>query len=405
MGVILGILMFMTLVLLHELGHFINAKRSWVKVLEFGIGIPPKVMTLWKDKSGTHYTLNLLPLGWFVRLKGEDPKIESDFRAKDSFIKASIGNKIVILLAWVGMNLLIARAIFTTIFTLGTQPISMMPENALLSTQNSYLMPTRTFLYTQWYISEEVKRRIEEKQVVVSDVSAGSLSETLGIATWDIITQINDAQVNWWNLSSVLKRNIGGKISLTYIRNGKSKTVNGTCAQDSCMLGIAFSASNGEDLSGVIIKFPFITAMRISAKEIKSETVLTVSALGRLGADLLSLKKARIKTSLNKLTGPVWAIKLWETLLTVGGFKLYLGFAGIISLALAIFNVLPIPALDWGRLLGVIIQGLWKLKPEKYFTIEGYINLFFFILLMMLWVYILLKDLVNFRDIRIPFLG
>jgi regulator of sigma E protease len=76
----------------------------------------------------------------------------------------------------------------------------------------------------------------------------------------------------------------------------------------------------------------------------------------------------------------------------------------MISLALAIFNVLPIPALDGGRLLWVLIQWLGKLKPEKYFNIEWYINLVFFILLMALWIYILLKDLVHFRNIKIPFL-
>ncbi|HCB51581.1 TPA: hypothetical protein DEP21_03330 [Patescibacteria group bacterium] len=68
----------------------------------------------------------------------------------------------------------------------------------------------------------------------------------------------------------------------------------------------------------------------------------------------------------------------------------------MISLALAIFNVLPIPALDGGRLLGVLIQWIAKLKPEKYFTIEGYFNMIFFVLLMGLGVYIILKDLIRF---------
>jgi len=141
--------MFMGLVLIHELGHFIAAKRSGVKVLEFGIGIPPKVCRLRKGKDGTEYTLNLIPLGGFVRLKGEDPRDEEDFNAKNSFIKAKIGRKIIILLAGVGMNLLTARVLFTAIFTMGTQPISILPENALSSTQNSYLMPTVNFLRSQ----------------------------------------------------------------------------------------------------------------------------------------------------------------------------------------------------------------------------------------------------------------
>jgi regulator of sigma E protease len=77
----------------------------------------------------------------------------------------------------------------------------------------------------------------------------------------------------------------------------------------------------------------------------------------------------------------------------------------MISLALAIFNILPIPALDWGRFLWVLIQWIGKIKPEKYFNIEWYINLVFFVLLMGLGIYILLKDLVRFRDISIPFIG
>lgn len=139
----------MCLVLIHELGHFISAKKNGVKVLEFGIGIPPKVCRLRKDKSGTEYTLNLLPLGGFVRLKGEDPKDEADFNAKDSFIKAKLSRKILILVSGVGMNLILARILFTAIFTMGTQPISVLPENALSSHQNSYLMPTVNFLRTQ----------------------------------------------------------------------------------------------------------------------------------------------------------------------------------------------------------------------------------------------------------------
>jgi len=101
--------MFMLLVLWHELGHFITAKKSWVKVLEFGIGIPPKLFKIRTDKSGTEYTINLLPLGWFVRLKGEDPKDEEDFKAKDSFIMAKVHKKIIILLAGITANLIIAR--------------------------------------------------------------------------------------------------------------------------------------------------------------------------------------------------------------------------------------------------------------------------------------------------------
>jgi regulator of sigma E protease len=84
---------------------------------------------------------------------------------------------------------------------------------------------------------------------------------------------------------------------------------------------------------------------------------------------------------------------------------LYLAFAWIISLALAIFNVLPIPALDGGRVVWVIIQRVFRIKPEKYFVWEWYVNTVFFILLMVLWIYIILKDLVVYWWLPIPFIG
>ncbi len=396
MAVVLWILMFMGLVLIHELGHFISAKRKWVKVLEFGICIPPKVCTLRKDKSGTEYTLNLIPLGGFVRLKWEDPKDEADFNAKDSFIKAKIGRKILILISGVGMNIILARVIFTAIFTMGTQPISVLPENALTSTQNSYLMPTVNFLWKQGFISGD----LISTPAKIESVSSDFLGQKMGLMSGDTVISINNEPVDVRNIGSVLKKNIDKDIALLFTRDNKKVLTKAHCPADNCILWLTFKAEN---LNLKPIKFPFFKAMRVGAKEIKAQTVLTFSALGTLGGDLLSFNKNRIKTSLNRLTWPAWAIKFGESLLNAWGWKLYLAFAGMISLALAIFNILPIPALDGGRLLGVLIQWIGKLKPEKYFNIEGYINLVFFVLLMALWIYILLKDLVHYRAIKIPF--
>jgi regulator of sigma E protease len=145
--------------------------------------------------------------------------------------------------------------------------------------------------------------------------------------------------------------------------------------------------------------------MLASLKEIKWETQLTFSSLGSLWSSLFSFNKDKIDGAMNKLSWPVGAVKFGDTLLQIGWWKLFLAFAGMISLALAIFNVLPIPALDGGRILWVLIQWIGKLKPEKYFDIEGYINLVFFVALMWLWVFIILKDLVRFWWVHIPFLS
>ncbi|MEI8009250.1 MAG: hypothetical protein WCI00_07980 [bacterium] len=91
-----------------------------------------------------------------MRLKGEDPKDEADFNAKDSFIKASLGSKIMILLAGVAMNFLVAWLLFTGIFYVGTKPFQIVPENAFKSNSQSYLMPTLSFLQSQGLTSGNI---------------------------------------------------------------------------------------------------------------------------------------------------------------------------------------------------------------------------------------------------------
>jgi regulator of sigma E protease len=130
-AIILGIALFMFLVLIHELGHFLTAKRSGVKVLEFGIGIPPKVGTLWRDKQGTEYTINWIPLGGFVRLKGENPDDTEDFLAPDSFITASLPHKLLVLFAGVIVNALFAWFAFSMAFQQGVYPINVIPDNMI----------------------------------------------------------------------------------------------------------------------------------------------------------------------------------------------------------------------------------------------------------------------------------
>lgn len=410
MGLVIGILMFMGLVLIHELWHFIAAKKSGVKVLEFWIGIPPKICKLRTDKTGTEYTLNLIPLWGFVRLKGEDPKHQEEFHAKDSFIKANIGRKFLILVAGVAANFLAAWAIFTFVFTLGTKPISLVSENMTTTPIESYLMPTKSFLYEKGFISKENKQTIENIPVTVFEVIEWWLGEQLWIQSGDIIKSINTISINAWNIEQVLKDNIGGNISLYYTRNGISHNIEGVCETESCLLWIAFMYSwftkeNLSELETTSIKFPFITSIGVALKEIKAQTQLTFNALGSLWKNLISFDKTKISWALNKLSWPVGAVKFGDMLLESWWWKQFLAFAGLISLALALFNILPIPALDWWRLLSVIIQWIGRLHPEKYFTIEGIINFVFFVLLMGLWIYIIFKDLVRFWGVKIPFIG
>lgn len=397
--IILGIFMFMILVILHELWHFTAARKSGVKVLEFGIGIPPKICKLWTDKKWTEYTLNLIPLWGFCRLKWEDPNNKSDFNAKDSFITAKFRRKILILAGGVLANFFVAWIIFAWVFTVWTKPISVLPENAIKWESHSLLMPTYSYLEEQWLIIWEKT----DTPLVVDVVMKDSLADELWFITWDIITNINADQVNAWNVWSVLKSNIWKDINIAYTRDWAKKVASSTCPEDSCVLWIVFSTSWSLQIQD--IKYPVHKSLRLWLKEIWAQMDLTFTALGKLWKNLISFDRSKIKWSLNGLTWPVGVIKFGERLLSSWGRVLYIAFAGMISLALAIFNILPIPALDWGRMLWVIIQKASKLKAEKYFVIEWYINTVFFILLMILWIYIIFKDLVVFRWINIPFVG
>jgi len=398
-GIILGIALFFFLVLIHEFGHFLAAKKSGVKVLEFGIGIPPKITTLFKDKTGTAYTLNALPFGWFVRLKGEDPQKEEDFHAPDSFIKAKIHKKVIILLAGIFMNFLWAWALFTFVFTQGTHPISILPENAIQTDTHSYLMPTLSFLKEKWLL----KWNIQDAPALIDHVYSGNLAESMKLQAWDVILNINTTAISARNIWAILKKNIGKNILVSFNRDGNILNASAHCPEDSCLLWVSLDTSGA--LNVATIQYPFRDAIFVSLQEIGAESKLTLHVLGNLGASLLSFNGHRIKGSINKLTWPAWAIKFGKILLNEGWWVMFLAFAGMISLALAIFNLLPIPALDGGRLLWVLIQWIGRLKPEKYFNIEWYINIIFFVLLLSLWVYILLKDLVQFWWVHIPFMG
>lgn len=392
--ILLGIGMFMFLVMIHELGHFLAARKANVKVEEFGIGIPPKVTKLRTDKKGTDYTINRIPLGWFVRLKGENPEDEEVFHARDSFITASFWNKIMILIAGVAVNTLFARLAFSFVFRQGVYPLTVVPDNAVRFQSNSYLMPTYTFLAEEGFLIGE------NKPVVVEAFLDDSLWASIGLQPDDQIVAVNDVPVTVENISLELQKHINASAELSVIRAGESLTLTLPCEAEACFLGVRMQSSSYELRP---IQFPLGEALAKWFHEIVAETKITFLALWGLGRSLFSFNRDRISSSVNKLSGPVGIVKFGEKVWNTGWALSYLAFAGVISLALAIFNVLPIPALDGGRILGVIIQKIGRLKAESYYSIENYFNIFFFLVLMWLWIYIIFKDLSRFRGVHIPF--
>lgn len=385
-AIIAWIWMFMILVILHELWHFTAARKSGVKVLEFGIWIPPKICKLWKDKKWTEYTANAIPLGWFCSLKWEDPSNPEEFNAPDSFMSAKFWKKIIILLWWVTANFLVAWILFTVIFTAGTQPLSILPENSIKAESHSLLMPTYSYLESLWLIEWEKN----DVPLIVTSTISGYLVEDLGLQEWDQILSVNWIAVNSRNLWKTLKNSIGMDITIQYNRDWELLEWNATCPADSCILWITYKSEWNLQLKD--IKYPIHKAMWMWLKEIWAEWKLTFSSLWWVLKKAFSFEKKQMQDSLNALSGPVWVIVILQELMYSGDWTIYLAFAWMISLALAIFNILPVPALDGWRALSVIIQKVCGFKKEKYFTIEWYVNTFFFIILMWLGILIIYND-------------
>lgn len=385
-AIIAWILMFMVLIILHELGHFTAARKTWVKVLEFWVWIPPKICKIWEDKKWTEYTANAIPLWWFCRLKWEDPDDPEDFNAPDSFMSAKFWKKIVILLWWVTANFIIAWLLFTISFSVWTQPISILPENSIKCESESLIMPTYSYLEKLWLLTWE---KIEV-QLIINAVTSWYLVEDLWIKEWDIIKSINWDSVNARNIWTILKWYIGQDITVEYDRDWDIMYWYASCPEDNCVLWVTYASSWSLLLDK--IKFPLHKAMWMWLKEIWAEWNLTFSSLWTVLSNAFSFEKDKMQSSLNSLSWPVWVIVILKELLYSWDWTIYIAFAWMISLALAIFNILPIPALDWGRALSVIIQRVFRLKKEKYFTVEWYVNSVFFILLMWLWILIIYND-------------
>jgi len=381
------IFLFLFLVLIHEFWHFIAAKKSWVKVLEFWIWIPPRLFTFWRDKDWTEYTFNFLPFGWFVRLRWESPDNREEFLAKDSFITQSLSKKILILFWGVFMNLIVAIIFFWIAFRHWVKPMWIFP----FGHSESVLMPSLDYAIENWRLSGNKKDFLPK----VYYVATWYIASKIWIKSGDIILSINWQEVNFVNLKQTIQQNCWKKIDLKVQRWKQVLDLQAHLASwDNCKLWIASFANWDIDLKEV--KFWFLEAGFMAFKEVKEETRMTFIALGNLTKKILSFNKNQLKEAVNQFSGPVGAVKIWEIILQEFWIWQYLAFAAMISLALAIFNVLPIPALDWGRALSVILQSVLRLDPIKYFTIESRLNIIFFVILMSFGLYVMWLDLQRF---------
>ena len=389
--VILWIVVFMVLVVLHEFWHFIAARKCWMKVPEFWIWLPPKICNLWKDKQWTQYTLNRIPLWWFCSFEWDDPTDDKTYKNPNTLFTAPLWKRLIVIFAWVTMNFLAAFVLFTFLFRHWVQPISVS-QIAEDKWSTSYLMASPSFLREQWFLTWEV-----EKWVLIQEVDEWWLWEKIGLKPNDVLLKFDGIELEYsdffWLMASWADTSHIFTIQRWEIEIDTEEFVcDGTCKFD-----ILITENWNLQLND--IKFSFWWAILATFHEIWAERDLTMKTLWSLGKSLVSFNKSGMKDAFNSLAWPIWAVKMGEIIYDIWWWLLYLWFAAILSLALAIFNVLPIPVLDWWRAIWMILQKITKINPKKFFVREAYVDMVFMYILLWLGVLIAIKDFyVYYRD-------
>lgn len=381
---VLGLLVFV-----HELGHFLTAKWAGIRVEEFGIGFPPNVVSIRKRERGgwdvfwfgrgskedtstvqnpfsetdvaarppsTLYSLNLLPIGGFVRMFGEvgDTTDENGQYEPDSFAAKSAGKRIIVLCAGVFMNFLLAIVLFTIAYGVG-QPLP-------------------------------------STQPLVGTVQPSSPAEQAGLRPGDLIQEVNGYKVNTFSAVTVQVTQAIKADNNQHDRVPIRLTILHANEQQPVQVTVNARAHPGpnEGAMGITAKIELLKTPLWQApfQGIKQTFLFIHDYLKSIGQMIVGTQKVQ-------LSGPVGIAQVTSTVAqstVYEGWWPMLSLTSALSLSIAIFNILPFPALDGGRIFLILVEilrGGKRLKPER----EGLINLVGFALLFILMIAVTISDI------------
>lgn len=380
--IVIFVLVLSVLVFVHELGHFLTAIRFGVKAEEFGLGFPPRGLGVYKNKHGkwrfvfgsrtveslekdenasihpaaksTVYSLNWLPLGGFVKIKGENGEGKND---NDSFSAKKIWQRIVILSAGVIMNVVLAWALFSIGYMIGIpQSTDTLAKNAIVS----------------------------ESSVMIASVLADSPAAVAGLKEGDAILRINNEVVaTEQELQDAISKN-DNQVTTLLVKRG-SEELN--------IMAIPSSKNGARATIGVsifaagLVRYPFFSAIVEGLKTTGFMIKEIFSAFGGLIAGIFQGTNVG-----DQFAGPIGIANITGQAARLG-FSYLLQFTALLSLNLAVINILPLPALDGGRILFLVIEKL-KGRPVKQ-ELEAAIHNIGFILLITLIIFITYKDIIK----------
>lgn len=374
------------LVIIHELGHYLVAKKLNIKVEEFGFGFPPKAFGI--KRGETEYTINWLPIGGFVKLYGEDEagggritasdqgsKTKDKTDLKRAFFSRSPGQRAAVVVAGVVMNVLLAAIIYYVFLGFS----GFKTELPLLGRHDFFL------------VNQTVK-----SDVIISNVAPKSPAAEAKIPTNVRLVSVNGEKLSDSNaFAKVITSNKGKEITLVYQDLLSQKTtsirviprVNPPKGEGA--LGVAFFSFSTVTLSYDTPVQRILSGFSHPANMM----VYQFDILGKLIG--VSVQEKTTEPLGEAVSGPVGIYNVVGQFLEIPDTKQrilqLLNLAGLLSASLAVFNILPIPALDGGRLAFIMVEWIFKKKVDP--KVEGYIHQVGMIVLLGLIVLVTFKDI------------
>ncbi|MFH1426662.1 MAG: RIP metalloprotease RseP [Candidatus Kerfeldbacteria bacterium] len=361
--ILIFILVLSVLVFVHELGHFVAAKLFGIRVDEFGFGFPPRIFG--KTIKGTLYSLNWIPVGGFVKIKGvagDDKDLQKNEGDSDSFANRPFYKKFIILFAGILMNGLLAVLLFTITFVVG---VAALQDD---------VQPGGTIL---------------ESAIIVSAIVPEGSAAQVGLQIGDAIQRINEEEIE---SSEALQE---------YTSSSADKTLTLEVKRDKEVFEVDVIPKkvelDGYEYIGIGVGFQEVVKVRYSwYQALWMGTTTTGQVIAEIGIALVGIMKSVFTTGSvgEDVAGPVGIAVLTGQFARMGFIPL-LQFTALLSVNLAIFNFLPIPALDGGRLIFVVLERIRR-KPVNQ-QIEAMIHNIGFILLLIFVLLITLKDVSQYN--------
>lgn len=329
----MAVLLFLILIIIHEFGHFIAAKLMGVRVNEFAVGFGPKLFS--KKWGETNYAFNLIPLGGYCAMEGEDEE-SSDSRA---FCNKKPWRRFVIVVMGATFNLLLGLIIVAII-----------------------LIPGDLFATT-----------------TVAEFDKGAVSQASGLMVNDRILEVDGRKIyTTYDLSYAFTNIDDGKIDMTVLRDGN----------EVALKDVTFKTEKAEGISYLSLDFKFYGVKKTFGNYIGQTVKTSISYCAVIWRSLVDLIGG--KYGISAISGPVGVTVAIADAAKMSLMNL-LPIMALITINLGLFNLLPIPALDGGRLLFILIEMIFrKPVPQKY---ESIVHAVGFVLLIGFMLIVAAKDI------------